>query len=78
MIHLARRNLLLGVESAIVVEEETWRAVVEPLLDSSPWLSQAITQQKSAEDPGVCLVASRARRRGARARAPTRPAPPSV
>ena len=46
LIHLARRNLLLGVEAAIVVEDETWRAVVEPVLAPLPWLSQAIKQKR--------------------------------
>ena len=59
LIHLARRNLLLGVKAAIVVDGETRRSVVEPELSSSPWLAEAMSPgQPTDAAPGVCIVAA--------------------
>lgn len=59
LIHLVRRNLLLGVDAVIVVDHETHRSVVEPLTRSSPWLAEAVRLVDVEEAaPGVCLVAS--------------------
>lgn len=59
LIHLVRRNLLLGVEIPIVVDQATQRAVVDPISRSSPWLAEAVRQLEVTDVmPGVCLVAS--------------------
>ncbi len=58
LIHLARRNLLLGVETTIAVDDETYRSVVEPELATSPWLLQAVSRPAAGDvAAGVCLVA---------------------
>jgi voltage-gated potassium channel Kch len=58
LIHLARRNILLGTKTAIVVDEETHKAVVAPELPASPWLHEAVRPVQPADaTPGACLIA---------------------
>jgi hypothetical protein len=57
LIHLARRNLLLGVGTTIVVDEDTRRSVVEPEVVSSPWLAEAVSNDAPTGEADVCLVA---------------------
>jgi voltage-gated potassium channel Kch len=61
LIHLARRNLVLGVKAPIQVDDETHRSVVEPELATSPWLAQAISRRvPGGAEPGACVVATAA------------------
>jgi hypothetical protein len=58
LVHLARRNLLLGVKAAIVVDEDTYHQVLVPEMSTSPWLAEAVTLgAPDGAEPGVCLVA---------------------
>ncbi len=58
LIHLARRNILLGVEATILVDGQTQRSVVDPEMTASPWLAQVMGRRESGDvAPGACLVA---------------------
>ncbi|SEB63478.1 RyR domain-containing protein [Nocardioides exalbidus] len=58
LVHLARRNLLLGIVGAISVDDATRESVVRPALEEAPWIGDALSSNNTrTRTPGVCLVA---------------------
>jgi voltage-gated potassium channel Kch len=60
LLHLARRNLLLGAQTKVMADDDTQRSVVDPVTDEASWVAEVMTPGRIGDDlkPAVCLVAT--------------------